>query len=78
MISDAAGSGDRLVTLRALRDRLAQEIDQCDQARDVAALALRLTDVLSQIDAIPNTEAVSAADELANRRSARRNSSSAG
>ena len=75
MIADAAASGDRLAALRALRDRLATEIDDCDSPRDLAALALRLTDVLTQIDAVPNTEQVSAADELADRRARRRSNS---
>lgn len=48
-LKDAAPQG-RLAGLRALRDRLAEEIDQCESSRDVAALANRFTDVLAQID----------------------------
>jgi hypothetical protein len=40
----------RLAGLIALRERLAQEIDTAEQSRDVAALSLRFTDVLLQID----------------------------
>jgi hypothetical protein len=72
MIADAASTGNRLATLEALRDRLAAEIDQCDTQKDLAALVLRLTDVLEQIDSMPSTQQVSAADEIAERRAARR------
>lgn len=49
-LADVAARGDRLETLRALRDRLAREIDLTASARDVAALSNRLTDVLQQIE----------------------------
>jgi len=48
-LSEAVGGG-RLAGLVALRGRLASEIDQCDSSRDVAALSIRLMDVLEQID----------------------------
>jgi hypothetical protein len=40
----------RLATLKALRDRLASDLDLCASARDVASLSQRLMDVLVQID----------------------------
>lgn len=40
----------RLAGLVALRDRLAREVDDCESARDVAALSRQFTDVLLQID----------------------------
>ncbi len=69
---EAASSGDRLATLEALRDRLARDLDRAYEARDVAPLALRLTDVLAQIDAMPTSRQECAADEIAERRAARR------
>lgn len=51
-IESTASKGDRLDTLRALRDRLAKKIDETESGRDIAALASRLTDVLIQIDAL--------------------------
>ena len=42
--------GDRLESLKALRDVLARAMDACDSGRDIAALANRLTDVLLQIE----------------------------
>ncbi len=39
-----------MVALRALRDRLARDLDGTDSKRDVASLAQRLMDVLEQID----------------------------
>ncbi len=67
-----AHSGDRLATLQLLRDRLAADLDATFDAREVAALALRLTDVLDKIDAMPVSREVSPADEIAERRAARR------
>ncbi len=49
-LADAAATGSRLTVLRALRDRLARDIDGADSKRDVAALSQRLMDVLVQID----------------------------
>jgi hypothetical protein len=46
----AAVSGSRLTALRALRDRLAADLDETDSKRDVASLSQRLMDVLEQID----------------------------
>ena len=71
-ISDVAAGGDRFQTLVALRDRLARDLDTAEEPRDVAQLVLRLTDVLQQIDEMPTSHEVSAADEIANRRLARR------
>jgi hypothetical protein len=65
-------TGDRLASLEALRDLLAVQIEQCDTFRDLAALTLRLTDVLEQIDTMPAHREASAADEIADRRNARR------
>jgi len=71
-LAGVAAQGDYAETLRALRDRLAAEIDVCASGRDLAALSLRLTDVLSLLKDLPNGEEVSAADEIARRRDARR------
>ena len=68
----AAESGDRAATLKALRDRLAQDIEVCESMRDVAALARQLVLVLADLDSLPNSEVRSSADEIAARRSARR------
>ena len=48
-LSDAASSGDRLGTLKELRDLIARTIQDAEQARDVAALSRQLTDVLARI-----------------------------
>lgn len=45
-----AAEGSRLKTLEALRDYLADALDQTMSARDQASLAARLTDVLEQIE----------------------------
>ena len=50
-VESAAHSGDALATLRALRDRLAVELDRCRNRRDVATSSGRLADVLAQIEA---------------------------
>jgi hypothetical protein len=67
-----AATGDRLATLEALRQRLARQVDTCED-RDLAGLSLRLTDVLAQIAAVgggsdAETEVM---DELEQRRAYR-------
>ena len=64
-------TSDRLATLERLRDRLAEQIDVCPSARDLALLSTRLGAVLSQIDELRPVE-VSAADEIKRRREQRR------
>lgn len=49
-LSEAAATGDRITALRALRERLAADLDECTSMRDVASLSQRLMDVLAQID----------------------------
>lgn len=71
-VAGAAKTGDRLAALSVLRDRLAREIDQCDSARDIAALSRQLTDVLVQIEGLaPVEQKGSPLDELAKRRGRR-------
>lgn len=64
-------AGDRVKSLRALRDRLAADIDDCGSLRDLASLSQRLMDVLAQIEACetarPEAEGT-ALDELSSRR----------
>ena len=71
---DAAASGDRLATLEALRDQMALLIGSSGSARDVAALSGQMTLILKQIDEIRDKKpaTVSAVDEIAARRKARR------
>lgn len=72
-LAAAVADGDRLKSLRALRDRLAADLDVCESMRDVAALSQRLMDVLAQIAAVeaekPEKQGT-ALDELAARRRA--------
>ncbi|MEV4670983.1 hypothetical protein AB0K34_04950 [Actinomadura sp. NPDC049382] len=71
-LSEAAATGSRLTALRALRDRLAAEIDAGPMPRDLAALSRQLTDVLAQIEALaPPEQKGTPLDELANRRAGR-------
>ena len=51
---DAARSGDKRATLIALRDKLAETIENCESGRDVAALSRRLIDVVAELDAMPD------------------------
>ena len=51
-IVDAAVAGDRLETLKALRRRIAQQIDSCESGRDMASLSKRLIEVMDEIDII--------------------------
>ena len=49
----AAKSGSRRDTLEALRDKLADSIQNCESGRDVAALSKRLMEVMGELDALP-------------------------
>lgn len=55
-IASVAATGDRAATLRALRDRLAEELDRTKSPRDVTALTYRLQDVMEQLDDLTDTE----------------------
>lgn len=78
-LSASASSGDRLQTLRDLRDLLAVQIEGCESLRDLAALSGRLQAVLSEIaELTPKEEQGDGIDEIARRRSARRSGSAKG
>lgn len=66
-IQDAAATNDRRVTLIAMRDKLAADMDEAPPAV-VAQIAGRLAAVLEEIDGLPDTEKVSPLDELDRRR----------
>lgn len=72
-IAAIAAEGDRLATMRALRDRLAADLDDCASARDVAALSRQLSQSLEIIQALEQGRNVarSPLDDLASRRAAR-------
>lgn len=67
----AASSGNRRKALEELRDLLARELERAP-VDCVASLALRLTDVLKQLDALAAPKGASKHDEIAARRAARR------
>jgi hypothetical protein len=69
-VASAAKTGDTLATLIALRDRLAQQLDQTHSARDVAALSRQLSAVLTQIGNMPKPEP-SLRNEIAAKRARR-------
>jgi hypothetical protein len=73
-LADTAEKGDRLATLRALRDRLSGEIDNCASLRDLASLSQRLMDVLERIadeERGQPVEEATARDEVARKRAER-------
>lgn len=53
---DAAKSGDKRATLIALRDKLAQTIQDCDSGRDMASNSKRLMEVMAELEALPDPE----------------------
>ena len=72
-LRESAESGDRLQTLRDLRDLLASQVQACDSLRDLAALSGRLQAVLAEIAALePKKAEGDGVDEIAARRAARR------
>ena len=70
---ESAESGNRLDTLRDLRDVLARNIQSCDSLRDLSSLTGRMQSVLAEIDELtPKDPVGDGIDEIAARRSARR------
>jgi hypothetical protein len=63
--------GDRRAVLVALRDKLAADVDDA-AVQYVAALARQLQSVLSELDSLPDAEAVSLVDDLKAKRAKRR------
>ena len=55
---DAAKSGDKRATLIALRDKLAETIQNCDSGRDMASNSTRLMEVMAEIEALPDEKPV--------------------
>ena len=51
---DAAKSGDKRETLIALRDILAETIQNCDSGRDMASNTKRLMEVMAELEAMPD------------------------
>lgn len=51
---EAAKSGDKRATLIALRDKLAETIQNCDSGRDMASNSKRLMEVMAEIEALPD------------------------
>lgn len=49
---EAAKSGNREKTLVALRDKLAETIENCESGRDMAANSKRLLEVMDELDEI--------------------------
>lgn len=55
---EAAKSGDKRKTLIALRDKLAETIENCESGRDMAANSKRLMEVMAELEAIPDPSQV--------------------
>ena len=51
---DAAKSGDKRETLIALRDILAQTIQNCESGRDMASNTKRLMEVMAELETMPD------------------------
>lgn len=64
-LAEAAKTNNRRDTLIALRDQLADAIDNCESGRDIAALSKRLMEVMGELDSIPdpNSQTKSAAQK---------------
>ncbi len=68
----AAASGERIDTLRAMRDELAGRLEVCSSDQNFAVMSRVLMDVLTQIESVEKSEPETkgtALDELAAKRS---------
>lgn len=52
----AAKSGDKRATLIALRDILAETIQNCESGRDMASNTKRLMEVMAELETLPDLE----------------------
>lgn len=55
---EAAKSGDKRATLIALRDKLAETIDNCESGRDIAANSKRLMEVMAELESLPDPKEI--------------------
>lgn len=53
----AVQSGDKRATLIALRDKIAETIENCESGRDMASNSKRLMEVIAELEALPDPEA---------------------
>jgi hypothetical protein len=60
-------SADRRVVLKALQERLAAALDECEP-REVAALAKQMAACMAELEGLPGGEADSQVDQVAARR----------
>lgn len=69
----AAKSGDKRATLIALRDKLAETIQNCESGRDMAANSKRLMEVMTELEKLPDPETIkiSKHDRLKSKRDGR-------
>jgi hypothetical protein len=67
--STVVRNGDHRLSLIAIRDKLAEELDEAF-GRDSAVIAKQLAEVIREIESLPGKEA-SAVDDLAARRARR-------
>ena len=51
---EAAKSGDKRATLMALRDKIAETIENCESGRDMAANSKRLMEVMAELESLPD------------------------
>lgn len=69
--SEVAKTGDRLKTLQALRDEIAEAIDVVTDASELSSLALRMQRVLADIHELGGPNENEEPDDLAARRDAK-------
>jgi hypothetical protein len=53
-LTEAAKSGNKRETLIALRDKIAETIENCESGRDMASNSKRLMDVIAELEALPD------------------------
>jgi hypothetical protein len=72
-LAEVVAKDDPMASLCALRDLLAEKLDDTRSSRDIAALSRRLLEVLARIEALRPYRTVRV-DQIAARRAARRRS----
>ena len=71
-LAAVVAGGNRRASLEALRDHLAQELENAPAGIAIGPIAKELRTVIAELDSIPTGKEESTVDDLAKRRASRR------
>lgn len=72
-VYEAVKSNDKRATLIAMRDKIAMTIDTCESGRDMASLTKRLSEVIGELETLPDPNAKKSSLARAQEKAKKRN-----